>query len=126
MDPLSITTGVLTLLGTCIKVYITSFRHEIHLLLLRNARPDDETAIEEMLSDSGHPEWQNRLLQEKIALEFGKAKEGLLKDVIEDIRTSLSELQEDLRCFDSLKAGQHQGEKMKDTIRRLRDRVKVA
>ncbi|KAL8298831.1 hypothetical protein RB597_007451 [Gaeumannomyces tritici] len=153
MDPLSITTSALALLGTCIKVYITvgeklkifrhyspevrrtetkyfyhvqSFRHEIHLLLLQNACPDDETAIEEMLSDAEHPEWQNRLLQEKVALALGKAKEGLLKDVIEDIRTSLSELQDHLRCFDSLKADQHQGEKMKDTIRRLRDRAKVA
>lgn len=152
MDPLSITTGVLALLGTCIKIYTTVgeklkivrhysrevkriqtkyhcqvhiFRNEIHHLL-RNACPGDEAKIEEMLDDDGHPEWQSRRLQQQVELALGKSKEGLLKDVIEDIRASLSELQDGLGCFDSLMADQHTGEKMKDTIRRLRDRVKVA
>ncbi|KAL8383144.1 hypothetical protein RB595_006754 [Gaeumannomyces hyphopodioides] len=151
MDPLSITTGVLGLLGTCIKVYTTVgeklkifrhysqevkrirttyrcqvriFRNEIHHLL-RNACPGYEATIKEMLDDAGHPEWQSRLLQEQIELALGKAEEGLLKDVIEQIRASLSELQDDLGCFDSLMAGQYKEEKTKDAIRRLRDRVKV-
>ncbi|KLU90128.1 hypothetical protein MAPG_09094 [Magnaporthiopsis poae ATCC 64411] len=152
MDPLSITTSVLALLGICIKTYSTLgeklkifrhysreakriqtkhhcqahiFRNEIHHLL-RLACSDDESMIEEMLDDGEHLQWQSTLLQRKLRLALGKKGEGKFKDVIENIRTSFSELQDDLKCFDSLLGRQREGEKMKDTIRRLRGRVNLA
>lgn len=134
MDPLSITTSVLALLGACIKAYgvvgeklkifrhysrevkriqtkhhcqVHIFRNEIHHLL-RIACPDDEAMIEEMLDDDEHPQWQSTLLQQKLELALGKERERMFKDVIEDMRTSFSELQDDLRCFDSLTGRQRE------------------
>ncbi|CRK18870.1 hypothetical protein BN1723_012245 [Verticillium longisporum] len=101
------------------------FENECHLLL-RLVLPNDD-AIDEMIADPDHERWADPGLDDAIAQWLGKSLEAY-KGSVEASHEALCELEEQLRGFNVVHGLQQKGERMKDTLRRLRrvqDGVKV-
>lgn len=177
MDPFSIALGVLQLTGVAVKVSLVlkkkikvfrnysrelsrvlkgvnrqqkNFLHETHLLL-RLAKQDEDD-IDRMLEDADHPRWTCRELQAGLHSAFPSSLDTV-QDIIEEIRSTLQALHEELACFDGIaemgaKARESGGERrfhtsnpavfvclspnqylqnesLQDTVRRVRKRVKI-
>ncbi|KAI0385073.1 hypothetical protein F5Y04DRAFT_204856 [Hypomontagnella monticulosa] len=149
MDPLSITLAVLPLVGGALGAYgviqkkfkIFShysrevrrmrkqldrqqhfFLNETHLLL----RPavDNEGLLECMLNDTDHANWHGKELERGLRDHLGKSYDAC-QEIIEEIAETIEELREELRCFEELSSQRQKGESPKDTIRRLRNKVKI-
>ncbi|KAI3336422.1 hypothetical protein HD806DRAFT_5376 [Xylariaceae sp. AK1471] len=150
MDPVSLTLGILPLVGGAIKAYgglhkklkcfchysrevrrarkqfdrqRQFFHNEIHLLI----RPavEDESAVESMLDDPSHAIWESQELERSLKKHLGQ-NYGACLDVIEEIGSSNEELLGLMECFNEVESQRQKGEPMKDAVRRLRDRTKVA
>ena len=128
MDPISITLGVLPLVGGAIKSYkavhkkLKIFRHysrevrqvqkqlerqshffvnEVHLLLRQIH--EDELSIRAMLRDPQDSRWTSRGLEIRLRTMLGEGYE-VGRDAIEEIRTTMESLQDGLSCFHQLTA----------------------
>jgi len=128
MDPVSITLGVLPLVGGAIKSYkavhkkLKIFRHysrevrqvqkqlerqshffvnEIHLLL-RQAL-EDERSIQLMIKHAHHPRWRSNALEAGMQAMLGEGYR-VCQDVIEELGSTIESLQDALSCFDGLAA----------------------
>ncbi|KAI2637899.1 hypothetical protein GGS26DRAFT_432189 [Hypomontagnella submonticulosa] len=150
MDPVSITLGVVPLVGGAIGAYGMIqkkftifchysrevrrvrkrldrqqhfFRNETHLLL----RPavDDEATLECMLDDANHANWPGKELERGLRDHLGK-NYGACQEIIEEITETIDGLRAELQCFEELSSQRQKGEPLKDTIRRLRNKVKIA
>lgn len=118
------------------------FTNEVHLLL----RPavDDDFIVDAMLKDAQHHKWTSKELEGMMRQSLGKNYEAC-QDVIEDFRSTMEDLQAVFKCFDALvakceevsiseavvseyvfRAYENQGESLKDAVRRLRTRIRVA
>ncbi|OHF01591.1 hypothetical protein CORC01_03081 [Colletotrichum orchidophilum] len=93
------------------------FKNECQLLLQRAHRGDD--AVDEMLDDPDHPEWMNVDLDRNITVWLGSNREAYLCTV-EACSEALEGLREQCKEFEAVYAQQKTGERLKDTVRRLR------
>lgn len=132
MDPISLTIGIIPLIGGSIKLYKAShsgfrvFRHysrevdrvrkqferqrqfflnEVHLTL-RLILSDDEPLIRAMVEDGEHPNWQSRPLDDAMLECFRARNCRVLNEIIQDIGETITAIQEELQCFTSLEAAQ--------------------
>ncbi|KAK3988278.1 hypothetical protein QBC44DRAFT_105218 [Cladorrhinum sp. PSN332] len=148
-DPLSITLGVIPLVGVVCKSYaavhkkFSTFSHysstvarfqkqlklqrrifenEIHLLL-RLAIHDD-FAIKLMRTDQNHENWADDELDQDLRDQLGDNCQPCL-DIIQEVERGLTNLQEKLGVFDQLKKHKLKNEKLKHTVKRLRGRVEI-
>ncbi|KAI0411104.1 hypothetical protein F5X98DRAFT_358011 [Xylaria grammica] len=150
MDPVSLTLAVLPLVGGALKTYgilhkkfksvrhysreihrarknvdqqRQFFRNEVHLLV----RPalEDESILESMLDDFSHEMWCSTKLEDAIkkALKWNYTS---CLEIIEEIGTLNTELEEQMRRFDVLEQQQQPGESLKEATRRLRGTIKIA
>lgn len=129
MDPVSIVLGVLPLVGSAFKAFMLIyerfqifkhfsrdlsrihklverqckfFQNEVHLLL-RHAR-EGEARIRDMLQDAHHESWSSPKVESCLKKALGK-NSGTCQDIMEDICSALTQLQEELHCFDELYVG---------------------
>ncbi|KAF7553374.1 hypothetical protein G7Z17_g3656 [Cylindrodendrum hubeiense] len=150
MDPVSLVLGIVPLLGGALKVYkstyskLKTFRHysrevdrvrkhfdrqrqfflnEIHLVL--RLVLDDEALVQDMIDDGVHKKWKSLSLETAMVDCFGNNSQSL-KEIIEDIGTIIDNVQKGLECFSCLDEERLQGERLKDTVKRVRDRMKIS
>ncbi|KAK3390129.1 hypothetical protein B0H63DRAFT_507537 [Podospora didyma] len=151
MDPISLSLGIIPLIGGSIKMYrasqsrLRAFRHysreidrvrkqferqrqfflnEVHLSL--RLVVDDEALVEEMVDDGEHPKWQSRSLEDAMVDRFHANNCRVLNEIVDDIGKTINSVQEGLECFDCLEEARHKNEPIKDAVKRLRDRMKIA
>jgi len=132
MDPISLTIGIIPLIGGSVKLYKAShsgfrvFRHysrevdrmrkqferqrqfflnEVHLTL-RLILSDDEPLIRAMVEDGEHPKWQSLSLDNAMLECFRARNCRVLNEIIQDIGETITAIQEELQCFTSLEAAQ--------------------
>lgn len=126
MDPVSLTVGVVPLLGGSLKVYkstyskLKTFRHysrevdrvrkhfdrqrqfflnEVHLVL--RLVLDDESLVQDMVEDGRHEKWKSPSLDNDMVDRLGDNTRSL-KEIIEDIQVIITNLQKGLECFNCL------------------------
>lgn len=126
MDPVSLTLGIVPLLGGSLKVYkstyskLKTFRHysrevdrvrkhfdrqrqfflnEVHLVL--RLVLDDECLVQDMIEDGTHEKWKSRSLDDDMVDRLGDNTRSL-KEIIEDIQVIITDLQKGLECFNCL------------------------
>ncbi|KAM7194208.1 hypothetical protein V8F33_007354 [Rhypophila sp. PSN 637] len=149
-DPASLALGIIPLVGVAFKSYaavykkISTFVHcstklqrihkrfkfqrrifenECHLLL-RFAIPDTAT-INSMKTNPDHENWSKKTIDDELKQQLG-ANYELCLEVVHDIGSALSWLQDQLRGFDALQRHQLNGEDMKQTLKRLQGQVTIA
>ncbi|KAI0008188.1 hypothetical protein F4779DRAFT_588204 [Xylariaceae sp. FL0662B] len=149
MEPVSLALGVLPLLGGALKLYkatdakLKIFRHysreidrlqkqferqrqfflnETHLVL--RIAVGDESQVRQMVDDGEHPKWCSPSLSNDIEQSLGENCR-FITEIIEDIGNGIKQWQEGLACFRCLEEQKQEGEDLKNTIRRLRKRVKI-
>ncbi|KAI1056420.1 hypothetical protein LB507_001650, partial [Fusarium sp. FIESC RH6] len=149
MEPVSLALGVLPIVGgvvkTCkvVRKKLKIFRHysrelrrvqrrvsrqsqvftnEVHLLL----RPclHDEDVVELMLKDESHPKWASKELEDGMRRSLGESYSSC-RELIEDIGSTMTDLQSVFDCFDQILDQCDENEHPKDAIRRLRDATRV-
>lgn len=123
MDPVSLTLGILPLVGNAINVYKSVrskfkifchysaeverirklfgaqrvyFLNEVELVLRLVSQ--DQILIKEMMKDPAHSQWRAHGLERKLEAILGRNL-PLLKDVVEDIGESTTTLQKAFKCF---------------------------
>jgi len=124
MDPVSLTIGIVPLLGGSIKLFRASqskfraFRHysrevdrirkqferqrqfflnEIHLAL--RLVLDDESLIRQMVGDGGHPKWHSEGLETLLIDRFHANNCHVLNEIVDEIGKTITAIQEGLECF---------------------------
>ncbi|KAK3323034.1 hypothetical protein B0H66DRAFT_590641 [Apodospora peruviana] len=153
MEPVSLVLGVIPLIGVSVKGYkkthakLKDFRHysreidrirrhferqrqfflnEIHLILrLALSEEPEEHLVEELIDDGAHPLWHSSRLETAFVARF-QTNCKTLKDIAEDISGIINDTEMGLECFEILEQARQKGESIKDTVRRLRGRIKVA
>ncbi|KAI1339013.1 hypothetical protein F5Y15DRAFT_89659 [Xylariaceae sp. FL0016] len=150
MDPVSLTLAILPLVGGTCKAYgglhrrlkgfchysrevrrarkqfdrqRHFFRNEVHLLV--RAAFEDDATIESMLDNPSHDLWKSQELERSLKKHLEKNYDAFL-EVIEDIGSLNEELAEFMECFHEIEQQRREGEAIKEAVRRLRDRTKVA
>ncbi|KAK7909079.1 hypothetical protein PG985_014957 [Apiospora marii] len=150
MEPVSLTLAVLPLAGAAVKAYISLhkklktfrhysrevrriyrrvecqkrfFYHELHLLV-RSGIDDSET-VKQMLVTANHPKWSCQILEDTLKTDLGDSYETYL-ETVDDISDAVAELQQELCPFGDIESQRQKGEPLRDTVRRLRKRIKVA
>ncbi|PVH71685.1 hypothetical protein DL98DRAFT_503310 [Cadophora sp. DSE1049] len=149
-DPASLALGVIPLVGVVIKSYkevyskLKTFRHcsstvqrvqkklkfqrrvfenECHLLL--RFVLDDDSVVADMKSDSDHDNWKDKGLDRQMRERLSQNYKACLQ-IVEDIRSAIEGMAEELRCFHVLAIQDGKGKNVKSTLKRVRDGVKVA
>ncbi|KAG4274723.1 hypothetical protein FPRO04_09087 [Fusarium proliferatum] len=154
MEPVSLALGIIPIVGGSLKAYksihskLKTFRHysrevdrvrkhfdrkrqfflnEVHFVL--RLALDDEVLVKEMVADGAHLEWHSQRLESAIVESFGD-NSGALMEIVEDVRTIINDVQMALECFSCLEEVRLerslQDERLKDTVKRVRDRMKIA
>ncbi|KAK1759053.1 hypothetical protein QBC47DRAFT_336709 [Echria macrotheca] len=150
MDPVSLTLGIVPILGGSVKLYKSAhsklkiarhfsrevdrirrqfdrqkqfFLNEIRLLL--RLVLDDESLIQEMVADGGHERWQSPRLNRALLDRLGDNC-CVLEEVAEDVTKIINHAEEGLECFDRLEAVRERDERFKDTVKRVKSSLKVA
>ncbi|KAJ0120488.1 hypothetical protein J7T55_015217 [Diaporthe amygdali] len=77
-----------------------------------------------MLEDANDSHWRSRELQNGLEALFPKSLDTV-QGIIEEIRSTLETLQNELACFDEIARMSTRKEALKDTIRRVREKVKI-
>lgn len=180
MEPVSLSLGVIPLLGGSIKLYrasqsrLRTFRHysrevdrvrkeferqrqffvnEVHLSL--RLVIEDESLVQEMVDDGNHLQWRSRSLERTMSDRFDANNCQVLNEIVDDIGKTISAVKDGLECFDCLedarrevrlfsqlsnlgslaivnRAPSHmlihlsQGEPIKDAVKRLQGRIRIA
>ncbi|KAH7145485.1 hypothetical protein B0J13DRAFT_553569 [Dactylonectria estremocensis] len=106
-----------------LKLQRQTFTNECNILL-RLVLDDDDT-VSAMVSNSEHKNWTNLQLDGDLRAQFGESYEAWF-DLVQEICDRIAEVDNCLHCFDALTKHQKKGERIKDTIKRVQDRVKVA
>ncbi|KAI0124063.1 hypothetical protein BJ170DRAFT_638028 [Xylariales sp. AK1849] len=150
MDPISLTLGIIPLIGGAVKLYgavhkkFRVFRHYSRELGRLRKRSDlerrfflnetqlllqtalkDTALVESMLEDPGHIRWQSDDLESSLQGLLTKSYDEC-QGIIQDICQAMDDLQGQLRCFDELETQRQKGESLKDTVCRLRNAAKIA
>lgn len=126
MDPVSLTLGIVPLIGGSIKLYrashsrLKAFRHysrevdrvqkqferqrlfflnEIHLTL--RLVIEDESLVRDMVENGEHPSW-NRKLESAMLEAFKPNSCQVLNEIVEEIGKAITSIQEGLECFSCL------------------------
>lgn len=135
MDPVSLTIGIVPLLGGSIKLFRASqskfraFRHysrevdrirkqferqrqfflnEIHLAL-RLVLDDDELLIRQMVGDGEHPKWHDTEGLEAVLIDrFHANNYQVLNEIIDEIGKTITAIQEGLECFSCLEEARYE------------------
>ncbi|KAF5974208.1 hypothetical protein FCOIX_8414 [Fusarium coicis] len=150
MEPVSLALGIIPIVGGSLKAYksihskLKTFRHysrevdrvrkyfdrqrqfflnEVHFVL--RMALDDEVLVQEMVADGAHSEWHSHRLESAIVESFGD-NSGALMEIFEDVRTIINDVQMALECFSCLEEVRLEDERLKDTVKRVRDRMKIA
>ncbi len=127
MDPVSLSLGIIPLLGGSIKLFrasqsrLKTFRHysrevdrvrkqferqrqfflnEVHLAL--RLAIDDESLVQDMVDDGHHLQWQSRSLERTMLERFKANNCQVLNEIVNDIKNTISATQEGLECFECL------------------------
>ncbi|KAK6849391.1 hypothetical protein PG995_013224 [Apiospora arundinis] len=149
MDPVSIVFAVLPLLGGAMKAYssvrkkcktICRFSRELSRLrgqlkrqhqifineshLLIRMIVDDEAAIQRMLEDPHHANWSSKELDTSLKRFLARSYDSYL-NIVEEVRDSGQELEKGLSEYERLASARQKGESLKDTEKRLRNRVTI-
>ncbi|KAL7800167.1 hypothetical protein V8C37DRAFT_364331 [Trichoderma ceciliae] len=154
MDPISLTMGILPLIGNAVDVYKSVrtkfkifchysaeverirrlfggqrgyFLNEVELVLRLVLQ--DQAIIKGMMKDPAHAQWRAQDLENKLETLLGRNL-PLLKDTVDDINESITALQKEFRCFLPLEEekerdGHLQEKALRDVMRKLRKRVKI-
>ncbi|OTA07870.1 hypothetical protein A9Z42_0087970 [Trichoderma parareesei] len=154
MDPVSLTLGVLPMVGNAVNVYKSVrvkfkifchysaeverirkkfgaqrdyFLNEIELVLRLILQ--DQDVIKDMMKDPAHDQWKAHSLEKKLEAVLGRNMASLI-DIVNDIRESMAALQRAFQCFTPLEEEQKRDEQLKrkplkDSIRKLRKRVTI-
>ncbi|KAM0252804.1 hypothetical protein ACHAQJ_007543 [Trichoderma viride] len=154
MDPVSLTLGILPLVGNAINVYKSVrskfkifchysaeierirklfggqrgyFLNEVELVLRLVLQ--DHAIIKGMMKDTEHVQWRSHSLEKELEALLGRNL-PLLKDIVDDINESITALQKAFRCFLPLEEEKERDENLepkplKDVMRKLRKRVKI-
>ncbi|KAH7232464.1 hypothetical protein B0J15DRAFT_409110 [Fusarium solani] len=77
-----------------------------------------------MVADGAHRKWHSPSLESAIVECFGDNSRAL-KEIIEDIGTIINDVQMALECFSCLDEVRLEDERLKDTVKRVRDRMKI-
>ncbi|KAK4159524.1 hypothetical protein QBC43DRAFT_327019, partial [Cladorrhinum sp. PSN259] len=90
----------------------------------------DQVLVKEMMKDAKHLEWGSEKLQANMEKQLGRSMEPF-KDTVEDILELVVSLENGLGCFDILTAEHEKDDHlrakpMKEAIKKLRKRVKIA
>ncbi|KAL6866740.1 hypothetical protein J3F83DRAFT_122690 [Trichoderma novae-zelandiae] len=154
MDPVSLTLGILPMVGNAVNVYKSVrvkfkifchysaeverirkrfgaqrdyFLNEVELVLRLVLQ--DQDVIKEMMRDPTHDQWKAHSLEKKLG---GVLERNLmsLTDIVDDIRESMATLQRAFQCFIPLEEEQNRDEQLKRkplkaSIRKLRKRVTI-
>ncbi|KAI9784902.1 MAG: hypothetical protein M1816_000597 [Peltula sp. TS41687] len=149
VEAVAFTLGVVPILIEAVKVYrstadkIHTFRHysrevdriqrkfqtqkqfflnECHQLL-RLILNNDQKA-KEMVENSTHDLWEDEELEEQLN-NYLSGNYQACHNILEDTGGSLKEFEQELKCFDILRTRRTKGEKLKDTIRRVRRSIQI-
>ncbi|KAF5575531.1 hypothetical protein FPCIR_13107 [Fusarium pseudocircinatum] len=150
MEPVSLALGIIPIVGGSLKVYksiyskLRTFRHysrevdrvrkhfdrqrqfflnEVHFVL--RLALDDEVLVKAMVADGTHLEWHSHRLESAIVESFGDNSRALM-EIVEDVRTIINDVKMALECFSCLEEARLEDERLKDTVKRVRDRMKIA
>ncbi|KAH7127770.1 hypothetical protein B0J13DRAFT_453946 [Dactylonectria estremocensis] len=77
-----------------------------------------------MIDDGAHKKWKSSSLEASMIDRLGDNSQSL-KDIIEDIGTIISDVEKGLECFSGLDKERFKDERLKDTVRRVRDRMNI-
>jgi hypothetical protein len=131
MDPISLTLGIIPLLGGSLKMYKSTyaklklFRHysrevdrvrrqftrqkqffsnEICLLLKFTLH--DDSLVSDMVRNDGHHSWHSVSVEMRMKRYFGADNCSVLKDIVQEVGQIITESEKELECFDCLKKQQ--------------------
>ena len=126
MEPISLTLGIIPLLGVSLKVYRSAysklkvfrrysrevtrvhkhferqrqfFINETRLILRSIVR--DEGLLKEMVEDGRHSAWSSTDLEKEVQTCLGDNCR-IFREIVEDIGATINEVQEGLECFDDI------------------------
>ncbi|KAL6812346.1 hypothetical protein J3E69DRAFT_348397 [Trichoderma sp. SZMC 28015] len=154
MDPLSVSYGILPMVGNSVNVYKSVrakfkifchysaeverirklfgaqrdyFLNEIELVLRLVLQ--DQDIVKSMMKDPVHTEWHAHSLEKKLEALLERNLMSLI-DIVNDINDSISTLQKAFKCFAPLEEEQKRDEQLKrkplkDCVRKLRKRVTI-
>ncbi|KAJ4857090.1 hypothetical protein T069G_07987 [Trichoderma breve] len=154
MDPLSVSYGILPMVGNSVNVYKSVrakfkifchysaeverirklfgsqrdyFLNEIELVLRLVLQ--DQDVVKSMMKDPAHTEWHAHSLEKKLEALLERNLMSLI-DIVNDINDSISTLQKAFKCFAPLEEEQKRDEQLqrkplKDCVRKLRKRVTI-
>ncbi|KAK4069219.1 hypothetical protein Trihar35433_5798 [Trichoderma harzianum] len=154
MDPLSVSYGILPMVGNSVNVYKSVrakfkifchysaeverirklfgaqrdyFLNEIELVLRLVLQ--DQDIVKSMMKDPAHTEWHAHSLEKKLEALLERNLMSLI-DIVNDIDDSISTLQKAFKCFAPLEEEQKRDEQLKrkplkDCVRKLRKRVTI-
>jgi hypothetical protein len=127
MEPVSLSLGIIPLLGGSIKLYRASrsrlktfhhysrevdrvrrqferqrqfFLNEVHLAL--RLIIEDESLVQEMVDNGDHLRWRSQSLERTMLDRFNANNCQVLNGIVDDIGKTISAVQEGLECFDCL------------------------
>ncbi|TFB01329.1 hypothetical protein CCMA1212_006731 [Trichoderma ghanense] len=154
MDPVSLTLGILPMVGNAVNVYKSVrvkfkifchysaeverirkkfgaqrdyFLNEVELVLRLVLQ--DQDVIKDMMKDPAHDQWKAHSLEKQLEAVMGRNTTSLI-DIVNDIRESMGALHRAFQCFTPLEEEQKRDEQfkrkpLKDSIRKLRKRVTI-
>ncbi|KAL7807032.1 hypothetical protein V8C44DRAFT_338179 [Trichoderma aethiopicum] len=154
MDPVSLTLGILPMVGNAVNVYKSVrakfkvfchysaeverirkkfgaqrdyFLNEVELVLRLVLQ--DQDVIKDMMKDPAHDHWKATSLERKLEAVLGRNMTSLT-DIVNDITASMAALQKAFQCFTPLEEEQKRDEQLKrrplkDSIRKLRKRITI-
>ncbi|KAF7533775.1 hypothetical protein G7054_g6785 [Neopestalotiopsis clavispora] len=149
MDPVSLTLAILPLALTAIKGYRVLykrmgifchysreiyrlrkhldrqrqfFHNELHLLI--QIALTDDLVVEHMMEDLKHEKWHCEDVERSLRSFLGNNYDTVL-EVIEEVSSTVQELEAEMKCFDQVESHRQDGELLKDTVRRLRSILKI-
>ncbi|KAL2679276.1 hypothetical protein Neosp_010043 [[Neocosmospora] mangrovei] len=149
MEPVSLALGILPVIGGSIGAYKAAvsklkifchysrevkrlrqrfdlqrvvFLNEAELLLSDVLR--DKALAKSMVDGEGQSRWDDSSLEASVRDHMGRSLDSF-KDVMEEIKTTMTEFQDGLSCFKQLETEKQKNESGKDAVKRLRKRVKI-
>ncbi|KAL7948552.1 hypothetical protein V8C42DRAFT_314821 [Trichoderma barbatum] len=154
MDPVSLSYGILPMVGNSVNVYKSVrakfkvfcrysaeverirklfgsqrdyFLNEVELVLRLVLQ--DQAVIKDMMKDPFHTQWRAHCLEKQLEALLGRNTMSLV-DLVNDINESIAALQKALQCFAPLEEAQQRDEKLKrrplkESIRKLGKRVTI-
>ncbi|ETS81699.1 hypothetical protein PFICI_06701 [Pestalotiopsis fici W106-1] len=99
------------------------FHNELHLMI-QIALKDDHT-VQDMMENPAHWKWECHDLERSLRSLLGQNYETCL-EVIEEISSTVRELQDEMESFNEVESLRQDGELLKDAVRRLRSSLKIA